>query len=213
MPDLRIIVIDDHPLVRQGLAAIIQLQNDMEMVGEAGSGMEGVRLLQENQPDVAIVDLKLPGEYGLDIIRRGREVAPKCRFVVLTSYCDQADVRRAIAGKVEGYVLKEALPEELIGALRLVVRGRTYIDPAIIQMLVNHDEAEDPLEQLTPREREVLAALARGMSNRDISNALYVTEYTVKKHVSQILAKLELADRTQAAVYALSHGLVEQRPG
>lgn len=200
-----VIVIDDHPLVQRGVAAVIALQEDLELVGTASSGAEGVKLLAETQPDVALVDLKLPGEYGLDIIKQGRKVAPKCRFIVLTSYSEEGDVRRAMAEKVEGYILKEALPEELVAAIRLVGRGRTYIDPNIMQTLLTQDK-DDPLAQLTPREKEVLAALAQGMSNRDIAASLYVTEYTVKKHVSQILDKLQLADRTQAALYALSHG-------
>ena len=202
---MRLFVIDDHPLVQQGVGAIIGTQEDMEVVGMAGSGTEGIELLASLQPDVALVDLRLPGEYGLDIVKRGREVAPRCRFIILTSYSEEGDVRRAMAEKVEGYILKEALPEELIAAIRLVGRGRTYIDPTIVQALMNQGE-NDPLSQLTPREKEVLAALAQGLSNRDIAAALYVTEYTVKKHVSQILEKLELTDRTQAALYALSHG-------
>lgn len=202
---MRLFVIDDHPLVQQGVEAIIGTQEDMEVVGMAGSGTEGIELLASLQPDVALVDLRLPGEYGLDIVKRGREVAPRCRFIVLTSYSEEGDVRRAMAEKVEGYILKEALPEELIAAIRLVGRGRTYIDPTIVQALMNQEE-NDPLSQLTPREKEVLAALAQGLSNRDIAAALYVTEHTVKKHVSQILEKLELTDRTQAALYALSHG-------
>ncbi|MEW6183401.1 MAG: response regulator transcription factor [Bacillota bacterium] len=204
------VVIDDHPLVLQGIGSIARLYEDIELAGTASSGEEGVRLLAEKQPDVAVVDLRLPGEYGLDIIRRGRAVAPGCRFIILTAYSERADVRRAMEEKVEGYILKEALPEEIINAIRLVAKGRTYIDPVIVQALVTHDE-KDPLEQLTPREKEVLLALARGMSNRDIAQMLFVTEFTVKKHVSQILDKLGLDDRTQAALYAFSRGLVQER--
>lgn len=132
---------------------------------------------------------------------------PRCRFIVLTSFSNWADVRRAMTEKVEGYVLKDALPEELISAIRLVACGRTYIDPTIVQTLMTQD-GNDPLARLTPRETEVLAALARGMSNKDIAANLFVTEYTVKKHISQIFGKLELTDRTQAALYAFSRGLV-----
>lgn len=203
---MRLVLIDDHPLVLQGISAMLQFQDDLDVVGTAGSGKEGLRVLSEYQPDVALVDLRLPGEYGLDIIRQGRERAPQCRFIVLTSYGDRADVRRAMDEKVEGYILKEAMPEEIIAAIRVVGRGRPYIDPTVMQqVLVRHEN--DPLEQLTPRETEVLEALARGMSNRDIAAALFVTEYTVKKHVGQILDKLDLADRTQAALYAVSKGL------
>lgn len=203
---MRLVLIDDHPLVIQGIAAVVQDQPDIEVVGTATSGSAGLRVLEECQPDVAIVDMRLPGEYGLDIIKKGRLVARGCRFIILTSFYERADVKRAIAEKVEGYVLKEATPEELISAIRLVGKGRHYIDPAIMQCMVE-SEQKDPMENLTPREMEVLEALARGMSNRDIADALYVTEYTIKKHVSQILEKLNLADRTQAALYAVSKGL------
>lgn len=202
---MRVVVVDDHPLVQRGVSAVLALAEDMELVAAASSGADGLEILRSLQPDVALVDLKLPGEYGLDIIREGRKVAPRCRFIILTSYSEESDVRRAMAEKVEGYILKEALPEELITAIRLVVRGRTYIDPSIVQAFMA-EKKDDPLDQLTAREKEVLAALARGMSNRDIAAALYVTEYTVKKHVSQILEKLDLADRTQAALFALTHG-------
>lgn len=202
---MRVVVVDDHPLVQRGVSAVLALAEDMELVAAASSGAEGLEILRSLQPDVALVDLKLPGEYGLDIIREGRKVAPRCRFIILTSYSEESDVRRAMAEKVEGYILKEALPEELITAIRLVGRGRTYIDPSVVQAFMV-EKKDDPLDQLTAREKEVLAALARGMSNRDIAAALYVTEYTVKKHVSQILEKLGLADRTQAALFALTHG-------
>ena len=204
---MKLVVIDDHPLVQQGISAIVQLYEDFDLVGTAGSGREALELLAEQQPDIALVDLRLPGEYGLDVIKQGRELAPRCRFIVLTSFSDQADVRRAMAERVEGYILKEALPEEIIGAIRLVARGRTYIEPAIIQSLIEQNE-NDPLGRLTPRELEVLEALAQGMCNKDIAKTLFVSEYTVKKHISQILDKLELTDRTQAALYAYSRGMV-----
>jgi DNA-binding NarL/FixJ family response regulator len=203
---MKMVLIDDHPLVLQGIEAVIQRQQDMEVVGTANCGEMGIKVLEESQPDVALVDLRLPGEYGLDIIKKARKIAPKCRFIVLTSYSDRSDIKRAISEKVEGYVLKEAMPEEILNAIRLVARNRTYIDPLIMQLLISRDK-DDPIEQLTPREMDVLEYLAIGMSNRDIAGALFVTEYTIKKHVGQILEKLELADRTQAALYAYSHGL------
>lgn len=203
---MRLVLVDDHPLVLQGISAVLQFQEDMEVVGTATSGTDALTVLQQQQPDLALVDLRLAGEYGLDVIRRGREAAAGCRFIVLTSFSERAEVKQALAEKVEGYILKEALPEELIAAIRLVAKGRTYLDPALMQLLAA-SSTQDPLEQLTPREMDVLSALARGMSNRDIADALFITEYTVKKHVSQILDKLNLADRTQAALYAYSRGL------
>lgn len=203
---MRLVLIDDHPLVIQGIGAVIQYQDDMEVVGTANCGEDGVRVVEKCQPDIALVDLRLPGEYGLEIIRTARKKASKCRFIILTSYSDRTDVKRAMAEKVEGYILKEAMPEEIINAIRLVAGNRTYIDPVILQTLINKDK-NDPLEQLTPREMEVLEYLAMGMANRNIAAALFVTEHTVKKHVSQILEKLDFADRTQAALYAVSNGL------
>ena len=203
---MRLALIDDHPLVLQGIEAVIRSQTDMEVVGTAGCGEMALQIIKEYQPDIAMVDLRLPGEYGLDIIKKARPIASRCRFIVLTSFSDRADIKRAMAEKVEGYILKEALPEEILNAIRLVARNRTYIDPVIMQTLLGKGK-EDPIEHLTPREMEVLEYLAVGMSNRHIAAALFVTEYTIKKHVSQILEKLELADRTQAALFAFSNGL------
>jgi DNA-binding NarL/FixJ family response regulator len=203
---MRLVLIDDHPLVLQGIEVVVQYQEDMEVVGMASCGEAGMKVLQDSQPDIALVDLRLPGEYGLDIIKRARAIVPHCRFIVLTSYSERSDVKRAMAEKVEGYVLKDAMPEEILNAIRLVAKNRTYIDPVIMQTLFTQDK-DDPIEQLTPREMEVLEYLALGMSNRDIATALFVTEYTIKKHVSQILEKLDLADRTQAALFAFSKGM------
>ncbi|MEN6462464.1 MAG: response regulator transcription factor [Syntrophomonas sp.] len=203
---MRLVLIDDHPLVLQGIGAVVQFQPDMEVVGTASCGEVGIKVLEECQPDIAVVDLRLPGEYGLDIIKRARTKVPTCHFIILTSYSDRADIKRAMAEKVDGYILKESLPEEILNAIRLVGKNRTYIDPVIMQIMLSQDK-DDPIEQLTPREMEVLESLAMGMSNRDIAAALYVTEYTIKKHVSQILEKLNLTDRTQAALYAFSKGL------
>lgn len=203
---MRLVLIDDHPLVLQGIEVVIQCQQDMEVVGTASCGEAGIKIVEDCQPDIALVDLRLPGEYGLNIIKEARKIAPRCRFIVLTSYSDRADVKRAMAEKVEGYVLKEALPEEIVNAIRLVGNQRTYIDPTIMQTLICQ-EKDDPLDQLTPREREVLEYLARGMSNREIAVELFLTEYTIKKHVSQILDKMGFNDRTQAALYAYAHGM------
>lgn len=203
---MKLVLIDDHPMVLHGVSAVVHLQEDMEVVGTSVSGEVGLDLIEKLQPDIALVDLRLADENGLDIIRRGRLTAPGCRFVILTSFGRRAEVKQAISERVEGYILKEATPEEIIGAIRLVARGRQYLDPAVMDDLINHQH-DDPIEQLTPRELEVLEALARGMSNREIASTLYVTEYTVKKHVSQILDKLELVDRTQAALLAFSRGM------
>jgi two-component system nitrate/nitrite response regulator NarL len=202
---LKILLIDDHPLVMQGISSIIQCHDEFEIVASASCCQEGLRLLTELKPDIALVDLHFPGEYGLDIIKEGRSAVPQCRFIILSSSGNYTDIKRAMNEKVEGYILKEALPEEIINAIKLVAKGRSYIDPSIMQTLVNN--SRDPMEELTARELEVLSEVASGRSNRDIADKLYVTEYTVKKHMSQILYKLNLSDRTQAALYAFSRGM------
>ncbi len=207
---MKLILIDDHPLVLQGISSVLELQEDMEIVGTTTSGREGMLLLQEHQPDIALVDLRLPGEHGLDIIKKGRQHAPACRFIVLTSFGSDADIQRAMSEKVEGYILKEAMPEELIAAIRMVAKGRHYVDPSIMEKVVQSYES-NPMGELTPREKEVLETLARGMSNREIAATLFITEYTVKKHVGQILEKLNLADRTQAALFGFARGLGDRR--
>lgn len=199
---MNIIIADDHPLVRQGLIAVITLEGDMNLVGEASTGDEAVRLVAKMNPDVALVDLRLTDISGLEIIRSCKENAPACKYIILTSSVDKEDFRRARELGVDGYVLKEAFPEELISAIRLVFRGRKYYDPSMIDCMMSKDESDEHVEQLTPRELEVLRTLGEGLSNKDIAKKLFITEYTVKKHVSQVLAKLELTDRTQAALYA-----------
>ncbi|MEL1135348.1 response regulator transcription factor [Desulfitobacterium sp. THU1] len=199
---MNIVIVDDHPLVRQGLTAVITVEGDMNLVGEASTGEEAVRLVAKVNPDVALIDLRLSEISGLEIIEKCKENAPVCKYIILTSSVAREDFQRARELGVDGYVLKEAFPEEVVTAIRLVYRGRKYYDPAMIDCMMSKDESEGHVEQLTPREMEVLVALGEGLCNKDIGKKLFITEYTVKKHVSQVLAKLELADRTQAALYA-----------
>ena len=206
---MKVIVVDDHPLVRRGVEVVAGLEDDIELVGFASNGKEAEELLKNTRPHVALVDLRMPGEHGLDIVKKGRTFCPDCKFVILTSYATEEEIRDAMAIKVDGYILKEALPEELISAIRSVARGKNYYDPVVVQyaMGTENDAADDHLSHLTPREKEVLAALARGMNNKTISEALFISEHTVKKHIGQILEKLDLHDRTQAALFAVSKGL------
>lgn len=205
---MKVVVVDDHPLVCEGIKAVLEQEEDIELVGWANSGREAEELFARLQPDVALVDLRLPGDYGLDIIKRVRPLAPGCRFIILTSFTNHDDMKRTMEVGVHGYILKEALPEEVITALRLVARGRPYFDPAVMKLVMNMPKKdEDNLSELTEREREVLNALARGLNNREIAGLLFVTEHTVKKHISSILSKLELKDRTQAALFAAAKGI------
>jgi DNA-binding NarL/FixJ family response regulator len=199
---MNILVVDDHPLVRQGLTAVLSVEEDMNLVGEATNSDEAVQSLTRLKPDIALVDLRLTDASGLDIVRICKEKVPVCKYIILTSSADQEDFRRARDIDVDGYILKEAFPEELISAIRLVHKGRRYYDPGLIDFMMNHNTKDPLIEQLTPRELEVLQALGEGLNNKEIGKKLFITEYTVKKHVSQVLAKLDLADRTQAALYA-----------
>lgn len=203
---IKVIVVDDHPLVREGIKSVFEALDDIEMTGWAGNGKEAEKLIVRVQPDVALVDMRLPGEHGTDIVERVRPLAPSCRFIILTSFAERDDIKRAMDAGVSGYILKEALPEEMIAALRLVARGRPYYDPTVMRIVMeNQKDQKDNLSLLTERELEVLRSLSKGLNNKEIAAALYVTEHTVKKHISSILSKLALKDRTQAALYAVEN--------
>ncbi len=203
---MKIAIIDDHPIVCQGISAILAPEKDLDVVACISSGKGAECKLAELAPDMVLVDLRLPGESGLDIIERLKPLLPNSKFVVFSTFSTTDDVLRAMEVGVDGYILKEMLPEELISALRLVSQGRPYIDPSIMQTIVQwQKKTASPLALLTPREREVLESLSRGLSNRQIGEDLFITEHTVKKHIGSILAKLGLDDRTQAALYAVSN--------
>ena len=207
--NVRLIMVDDHPLVRKGIEAATRMEEGIELLECLSNIEEALHAIGKHQPDVALVDLKLHNEYGLDVVRRGREICPQTRYIILTSYATEEEIRAALEEEVEGYVLKEALPEELLAAIYTVGQGRRYFDPAVVQYAMNRGRSNNKpdLEQLTPREMEVLKALGRGLNNRTIADQLFISEHTVKKHVGSILNKLSLDDRTQAALFAVSKGL------
>ena len=208
---MKVVIVDDHPLVRKGLKSILSLDGSMEVLGEARNSREALQLFNTVKPDLAIVDLRLADESGLDLVTEAIRQGIACKFVILTSSTNEDDFNRAKEIGVDGYILKEAFPEELMHALRIISRGRKYYDPGVLDLIMKPSaplEDSMHIERLTPREKEVLNELGKGLSNKEISKTLYITEYTVKKHVSQVLAKLGLADRTHAALYANAKGLV-----
>ncbi|MEA2226938.1 MAG: hypothetical protein QOF04_568 [Solirubrobacteraceae bacterium] len=210
---IRIVIADDHAVVRQGLRTLLELQEEMEVVGEAADGEEAVAQVEATSPDVALLDLVMPRLGGIDAIRRIRERCPATRILVLTSFADDDTVLPAVRAGAAGYLLKDVQPQDLIAAIRTVHAGEALLAPEVATMLVEQlaagDEPRDR-DELTPRERDVLAQLARGQPNKLIARELGVSERTVKTHVSNILGKLDLTDRTQAAVYAVRHGLVRR---
>lgn len=202
---MKIVIVDDHPLVRKGLTAVLTLEQDIEILGESEMVEEAIDLIEEKKPDLAIVDIKLGNRSGFEVVEKLKD--SDCRCMILTSSTMEMDVRRAEASGADGYVLKEALPEELLLAIKLIFKGKKYYDPGLMEMLFKKDD-DDNLSRLTPKEREVLIGLGEGLSNQGMARKLMITEFTVKKHVSQILSKLSLNDRTQAALFAQSKGLV-----
>ena len=209
---MNVVIVDDHPLVRRGLTSILSLDDSMEVLREATNSREALILFNSTKPELALVDLRLGEESGLDLISNAKRQGVTCKFVVLTSSMEEEDFKRAKEIGVDGYVLKEALPEELIHALQIIGKGRKYYDTGILDLLMKTNESieeDSHIEQLTPKEKEVLIKLGMGHSNKEISQTLYITEYTVKKHVSQVFAKLGLADRTHAALYANAKGLAK----
>ncbi|MDQ0193949.1 response regulator [Paenibacillus wynnii] len=205
---MKIVIVDDHPLVRRGLAAVISMQPNVQFAGEATNGTEALHVFQEIQPDLVLIDLKLADESGLDVIKMARANGITSKFILLTSSASREDFLKAEEVLVDGYVLKEALPEELLFAIQLVHKGRKYYDPGLMEDKMRMS-VSSPTDELTPKEKEVLIELGQGACNREIASRLYISEFTVKKHVSQILAKLQVADRTQAALYANAVGITK----
>jgi NarL family two-component system response regulator LiaR len=209
---IRVFVTDDHAIVRNGIRAVLATQDDMEFVGEAQNGRQAVESVPGADPDVILMDLVMPEMDGIEAIRRITEVEPQRRILVLTSFAADDKVFPAIKAGAMGYLLKESGADDLLEAIRRVHRGETSLHPTIARKLL--DEVSQPSrtqtpteEPLTDREVDVLRLLARGQSNREIAAELVISEATVRTHVSNILGKLHLASRTQAALYALREGI------
>jgi DNA-binding NarL/FixJ family response regulator len=202
-PDpIRVLIVDDHPAVRRGLRTFLELSEDIDVVGEAADGTAVVELVAATAPHVVLLDLVLPGLDGLGVLAALREQGSAARVLVITSFIDRRSVLPAVRAGARGYLSKDVEPEALVAAVRSVYAGHLLLEPEVTVALL----AEPP--RLTAREGDVLALVADGRSNREIARALTLSEKTVKTHVSSILLKLGLADRTQAALYAVRSGLV-----
>ncbi|MGH3935225.1 MAG: response regulator [Pseudonocardiaceae bacterium] len=207
MADLiRLLLVDDHEMVRTGLRTFLELQEDMEVVGEASNGEQALALVAATRPDIVLLDLVLPGLSGVETARRLRDTHPDVKVVVLTSFSGQDSVLPAVRAGVAGYLLKDVGPAELASALRSVHHGGAPLHPRVAATVMHSVTQRDPL---TAREREVLRLIGRGLSNRLIARELVLSEKTVKAHVSAILGKLGVTDRTQAALLAVRDGLVD----
>lgn len=208
---LRVLLVDDHAVVRQGLRAYLELQPDIEVCGEAGSAAHATELARQLRPDVALVDMVMPGGDGVQATRAIREASAQTQVVILTSSTDEATVRPALEAGAVSYQLKDVAGPELVDTIRRAARGETLLHPRVAAGLVRSLRVEprpDPLASLSTREREVLLLIAEGLSNQSIADRLGIGEATVKTHVGNLLSKLELTDRTQAAVWAWRQKLV-----
>jgi len=208
---IQVLVADDHAIVREGLRALIETEPGIDLVGEAADGIEATRLARTLHPDVILLDLIMPRQGGLEAIPAIKADNPDARILVLTSFAEDENVFPAIKAGALGYLLKDTSPHDLLQAIRDVYRGESWLHPTIARKVIaelrESSGAETGGQELTEREVEVLGLVARGLSNRDIADELVISERTVRKHVSNILAKLHLTNRTQATLYALRVGI------
>ncbi|WP_051872045.1 response regulator [Streptomyces sclerotialus] len=207
---IKVLLVDDHQVVRRGLRTFLEVQDDIEVVGEAADGEEGVAAAERLHPDVVLMDVKMPGMDGVEALRLLREQHNPARVLIVTSFTEQRTVIPALRAGAAGYVYKDIDPDALAGAIRSVHAGHVLLQPEVADALLSQEDAGNGQGRggsLTDREREVLALIADGRSNREIARALVLSEKTVKTHVSNILMKLDLADRTQAALWAVRHGV------
>ena len=211
---IRVLIVDDHAVVRTGLRVFFDLQPDIEVVGEAADGSEGVAMARRLEPDVILMDLLMPNMDGITAIARVKAERPETEIVTMTSFIEEDKVTAALEAGASGYVLKDAEAEEVAAAVRAAFAGEVHLDPAVARLLAQRmrqrkSPQEELTEPLTDREKDVVNLLGQGMSNKEIASRLFITERTARTYVSNILGKLGLASRTQAALYAVEHKLVE----
>jgi two-component system, NarL family, response regulator LiaR len=211
---IRVMIADDHAVVRQGLTTFLELQDDIEIVAQASDGEEAARAAERTKPDVALMDLMMPRLDGIEAIARIAKASPSTRVIVLTSFADDDRIFAAIRAGAAGYLMKDVSPQDLAKAVRMVHAGEPILHPSVARRLMEEvgrpaPDAMPPGEHLTDRELDVIRLIARGRSNKEIAQDLVLSEKTVKTHVSNILQKLHLSDRTQAALYAVRQGIAE----
>ena len=216
MNTIRVVLADDHRLFRDGLKRLLEMEADIEVVGEAKDGFEAVEVVKRLQPQVLLFDVNMPRMDGVQVVKELRETCRQVRFVAITAFDDEDHLAALSSVGIDGYVLKASGLVELLSAVRSVTRGENYVDPKVAGKLLTsfhrRREERDLLVELTPREREVLYWLSQGFSNAEIAVKMVLSEKTVKNHVSHVLRKLELNDRTQAAVLAWKMGLAQRSP-
>jgi NarL family two-component system response regulator LiaR len=208
---VKLVIVDDHRVVRSGVKALIETEPGLEVIGEAGDGREAVTKVKAQQPDVVLMDLVMPEMDGVEATNEITKLSPAPEILILTSFSEEERIIQAIKAGASGYLIKDASPDELVQAIEDVYHGESTLDPKVAGTVLRsvQKEPEDSAEELTDREIEVLELLAEGLPNEDIAEKLYISERTVRSHVSNILGKLDLANRTQAALYAVRNGIAD----
>jgi RNA polymerase sigma factor (sigma-70 family) len=213
---IRVFLLDDHEIVRRGLADLLELERDIEVVGEAGNKADALHRLPACRPDVAILDVRLPDGSGVDVCREIRDTMPGTRALMLTSYTDDEALFDAIMAGASGYVLKEIRGSALVDAVRRIASGQSLLDPAATQRVLDrlrkNDDVDESLSGLSEQERKILVLIGEGMTNRQIGEHMHLAEKTVKNYVSSLLAKLGMSRRTQAAAFAARHETAHEEP-
>ncbi len=215
-PKIGVFLLDDHEVVREGLRHLLESAGDMEVVGEAGTGADAIDGIARTNPRVAVLDVRLPDFSGVEVCREVRSAHPNVACLMLTSFSDEEALFDAIMAGASGYVLKEVRGSDLVGDIRKVASGHSLLDPELTQKIMHRlreGKAAGQSEKLTPQEQRILALIAEGMTNRQIADTMYLSEKTVKNYVSNLLAKLGMARRTEAAVYAIRQGVGGNPPG
>ncbi|MFY9393514.1 MAG: response regulator transcription factor [Halanaerobiales bacterium] len=205
----RVLVADDHDLVREGICKLLELYENIEIVGEAGDGIETVNMVRALSPELVLLDLNMPRMDGITTVGKIKEIAPEVKVLILTIHDGEEYIYEVAKAGAEGYVQKDIKPEELKDAIERLIKGERVFPPAIEEQVPEESNNPEQFEELSSREQEVLELLAKGMSNRSIAETLYISDKTVKNHVSNILKKLSVEDRTQAVIVSLKRGLVK----